>query len=502
MYTPPIRCSACPNLRQPIPGNGPLPCRIMFIGEGPARDEDRTGLPFQGRTGKELNQQYLLMAGLDRSDCYVTNISKCSMPGYRNPKLETCVTCSDRFLEWELHRCKPEIVVVMGALACTTLGISLLRDHATPIPFRYKSFEGVAFPMYHPAAGLRPGDIMVKLQYGFRRLRDYLSGSLLIPEDEYPNPNYRRIDSGSELSSYWDPCAITAIDTESPPKSRRVFCLSTSQRPGTGIVIYPATNAYQSLQSFLSRGTNPVVMHNSPHDTQSLLEEGFRLPIIYHPHRFYDTMVEASHTQYLPQGLKYLAKHLCGIKMQAFQDLVTPYSLEILQEWLAQVFELLHGMLYTTQMKRKRDPVTRKLVPRMVETADREHPPEWFRLRTKVNRLLGDIQKMQVSGFDTLDLMDDADSLDGQDSPHGLDVEDTGTSADSDEGDGVLDPWKRISMWHQHDHELLGALVTPLPLRNIADVPMEKTIQYSARDADATLRVLHAIRGLPRDRVI
>lgn len=62
-----------------VPGFGPIPSRLMIVGEAPGADEEREGVPFVGSSGQELDRM-LHEAGLLRSEVYVTNLCK-----YRPP---------------------------------------------------------------------------------------------------------------------------------------------------------------------------------------------------------------------------------------------------------------------------------------------------------------------------------------------------------------------------------------------------------------------------------
>lgn len=57
----------------PHRGDGPIPARIMVVGEAWGRDEDDQGFPFAGVSGQELNRM-LHEAGILRSECFVTNL--------------------------------------------------------------------------------------------------------------------------------------------------------------------------------------------------------------------------------------------------------------------------------------------------------------------------------------------------------------------------------------------------------------------------------------------
>src|SRR5262245_44503624 len=63
-----------------VGGAGPVPARIMLVGEAPGRSEEEQCKPFVGSSGAELSKM-LNEAGILRADCYVTNVCK-----YRPPQ--------------------------------------------------------------------------------------------------------------------------------------------------------------------------------------------------------------------------------------------------------------------------------------------------------------------------------------------------------------------------------------------------------------------------------
>ena len=89
-------CQLCPlgatrtNL---VFGVGNPHARVMFIGEGPGRNEDLQGEPFVGAAGHKLDA-LLSCAGLTRDEIYIANVVKCRPPGNRNPKPEEIEACA------------------------------------------------------------------------------------------------------------------------------------------------------------------------------------------------------------------------------------------------------------------------------------------------------------------------------------------------------------------------------------------------------------------------
>ena len=79
------RCGLCETRTNVVFGMGSPTAEVMFIGEGPGRNEDEQGLPFVGRSGKLLDQ-YLEAVDLSRDkNVFIGNIVKCRPPENRDP---------------------------------------------------------------------------------------------------------------------------------------------------------------------------------------------------------------------------------------------------------------------------------------------------------------------------------------------------------------------------------------------------------------------------------
>src|SRR5436309_10150836 len=71
-------CKACPLWKtgtQTVFGEGARKSEVMFVGEQPGDQEDKTGKPFVGPAGRLLDKA-MEEAGIDRSLAYVTNVVK------------------------------------------------------------------------------------------------------------------------------------------------------------------------------------------------------------------------------------------------------------------------------------------------------------------------------------------------------------------------------------------------------------------------------------------
>jgi uracil-DNA glycosylase len=136
-------------------GDGNPNADLVFVGEGPGRDEDAQGLPFVGRAGKLLTQMIEAM-GLQRKDVYICNVVKCRPPENRTPEKDEVEICSP-FLLRQLDAIAPKVIVCLGSVAAQTLletnrGISHFRGEW--LDFRGRKLMAT----YHPAYLLRnPG---------------------------------------------------------------------------------------------------------------------------------------------------------------------------------------------------------------------------------------------------------------------------------------------------------------------------------------------------------
>ncbi|HEV2298515.1 MAG TPA: uracil-DNA glycosylase [Candidatus Acidoferrales bacterium] len=146
------RCKLCQKRTNIVFGAGSPRAELIFVGEGPGRDEDIQGLPFVGRAGKLLTQMIEAM-GLRRDDVYICNVVKCRPPENRTPEPDEVETCSP-FLFRQLDVIRPKVIVCLGAVAFQSLlgakqSISRLRG-------QWLDFRGMPLlATYHPAYLLR-----------------------------------------------------------------------------------------------------------------------------------------------------------------------------------------------------------------------------------------------------------------------------------------------------------------------------------------------------------
>lgn len=153
------RCGLAAGRTQVVFGVGDPAADLMFVGEGPGREEDLRGEPFVGRSGQLLDRLIFEELGLDRTRCYIANVVKCRPPQNRDPRPEEIGACRG-YLSAQLELVDPIVVVTLGNFATrellgTSEGIRRVRGRAYPFG------RGHLVPTYHPAAALRSGGEVV-----------------------------------------------------------------------------------------------------------------------------------------------------------------------------------------------------------------------------------------------------------------------------------------------------------------------------------------------------
>ncbi|MFM7144571.1 MAG: uracil-DNA glycosylase, partial [Alphaproteobacteria bacterium] len=147
------RCRLHGARTQVVFGVGNPAARVVFVGEGPGRDEDLQGEPFVGRAGQLLTDIIEKGMRLSRADVYICNVVKCRPPQNRNPEPDEVATCSP-FLFRQIELVEPEVLVTLGkfaahALLSTDVPITRLRG-------QWQEFRGIpVMPTFHPAYLLR-----------------------------------------------------------------------------------------------------------------------------------------------------------------------------------------------------------------------------------------------------------------------------------------------------------------------------------------------------------
>jgi uracil-DNA glycosylase family 4 len=147
------RCKLCNGRKNLVFGEGSPEARLVFVGEGPGREEDIAGRPFVGDAGKLLTKMIENGMGMKREEVYICNVVKCRPPNNRDPEKDEIETCLP-FLKEQLRIIHPEVMCTLGRIAAQGLlgrGFNITRERG-----RWMSYMDIPLmPTFHPAYLLR-----------------------------------------------------------------------------------------------------------------------------------------------------------------------------------------------------------------------------------------------------------------------------------------------------------------------------------------------------------
>jgi len=337
----------------------------------------------------------------------------------------------------------------MGAVALHTLfpGHNMEMEHGLPFIASWGAWEGVVVPMYHPAAGIHSGRLMLPIQQDWRHF-----GTLLTSmdfdrvADAFPNPDYRECTDAWDVRQYMELAGgrPLAIDTEVETLVSMIpYCLSFSHSPGTSRVIQASsTAALRELHAYILSTTGHLIFHNALFDPPVLANMGLTGVL---NHKFHDTMMMAYLLGDSAQSLKILAYRECGMVMEEFVDVAFGPSKEVAMMWLVDAIHALTPKPIGTRI-----PKTGKRKGQSV--------PVFAKGKT------GNEQSLMLANRALADCLDD-------DKPE-------------------MDPWARYKGWDTDvQSRITNAAGSPMPPLSIIHVPWSSALYYAARDADATIRL-------------
>ncbi len=167
---------------KPVPGEGPIDSRLLFIGEAPGQKEDEEGRPFVGPAGK-LFVELLEVRGIRRSEVFITNVVRCRPPNNREPNDDEVLACSNYTLSI-IKLVSPRILVTLGNHAgkfifglagIKWVGVSRMRGRWFKVDLLGLK-DVYLFPTYHPATALYNPNIKSVLDSDFNAIKElYIS---------------------------------------------------------------------------------------------------------------------------------------------------------------------------------------------------------------------------------------------------------------------------------------------------------------------------------------
>ncbi|HEX6509117.1 MAG TPA: uracil-DNA glycosylase [Chloroflexota bacterium] len=168
------RCDLHRGTTHGVPGEGPYDADIMLVGEAPGFNEDKQGRPFVGAAGKFL-EELLGIAGLRRSDVYITNVVKHRPPENRDPLPDELAACLP-YLQRQIALIQPKLIVTLGRYS---LGTFFPGDKISKVHGQVREKDGRSyFNMYHPAAALHQQALRQTLLDDMKRLAAFIEGPM------------------------------------------------------------------------------------------------------------------------------------------------------------------------------------------------------------------------------------------------------------------------------------------------------------------------------------
>lgn len=290
-----------------VPGTGPVPCDWLFLGEAPGKDEDRTGKPFVGRSGKRLWSVLDMTLDLSRETVHVDNIVPYRPPGNRDPYVKEIKLFLPR-LEAVLAEVKPKVVVTLGRIPTAVFekGVRLTAEHGKARLATFGSWTGVVVPWYHPAYTLRNSWALgVMLEDGKRLVK------------EVNNVRKRRVATTYTLETGFPAgnSSPIGVDTETTSPTRAgIFVTDEAQMVGYSVSAAPSTGAYVPCQVLdgpmreaLEDEATVKICHNSKFELKVFKRLGVEMV------NYEDTMVAAYVLGEQSVSLKDLTRQVLGI---------------------------------------------------------------------------------------------------------------------------------------------------------------------------------------------
>lgn len=331
-----------------VHGIGPCPCDLMMVGEGPGFAEDRSGRPFVGKPGAEIDRYLDGVELPTRREWFLSNVYR-QFGGKDYVWTSADLERDEPRLLAELARVQPRTIVTLGRYAARWFLGDIDLDAVQGIPFYLSSVEKLSFlnpetvvlAITHPAAGLRNPEMSPHVVDGFNQLAMYLRGEIeprKLFDDPYARKEqYVEILTEDALIQSLAACergGRISLDTEG--YTHNPWSLQFAYRPGIAYLIRASrpdllAAFYRSACEIDAR----LVFHSALHDLGMMRAMG----IPWHG-EFEDTMVASYLLQLTPQGLKQSCLRYCGMQMDSFDDVMGDTSDALVRDYLTWLWDV------------------------------------------------------------------------------------------------------------------------------------------------------------------
>jgi hypothetical protein len=198
-----------------------------------------------------------------------------------------------------------------------------------------------------------------------------------------------------------------------------------------------------------------------------------------------------------PQGLKALAYRLCGMEMSDFDDVVRPFAVAKFHQWLTRAIAL--QRCGTATVSDWGVPIPLEMQPPVWDGLPKSKRGKMYRewleavhAPKELIRYRGETINSSGQGYDE-HFVKVVNGLKLGNERQVLKANNLLRVLEDKTND---DPWKRVREWEDNTLAILESRTTPHPHLSIIYTPWDAAMHYSARDADATIRVYHSLRRL------
>ena len=402
---------------------------IMAIAEAPGVEEDRAGEPLIGASGQEA-RHHLTINGITGRGVVLDNINKCHPLGNRDPYSSEIANCTEAHLIPSILELQPKWVIAMGRISTQFfLGdVSVELVHGVPHTIDFHGLPLIIIPTYHPAAGLHSPEKMILFQGDMKVAGAVVRGDI----EARPPVDLFKGKERYELIKTAHRCEQVL---PRPERIERIIAVDTewAQEKPWCVSFSEAPGEAWVIMADQHLSLSVLSAALGHRNTLTILQNAlYDLPVLAEmgivPAKVADTMVMAYLLQTEPQGLKQLAFRLVGMLMKSYSEMVAGATHKRALKYLKQVMEMEWPNPAPVLEWKKGEPHVRQ--------------PQ--NIRRKVGRI------------------------------------DLSRSTE----DNLFDKWEKMS-----DIEGVVRVLGPLLESDLSEIPIRKAVRYSARDADATLRI-------------
>lgn len=216
---------------------------ICIVGEAPGAEEEVTGIPFVGSSGKLLNR-LLRSSGINREDCYITNVVKYRPPNNDIKKIDeigiSLYACVND-LKAEISKNNHKVIIALGnvALEALTGKIGITKYRGSILSFIDNNGRKIkVIPTIHPAALLRvySDTALVSADLGKAVRESKIDGFSSIPDRTFLM-GLSYIQTIDELDRMIKESKYISFDLETTWGATFIKCVGLADDPLRGISI-------------------------------------------------------------------------------------------------------------------------------------------------------------------------------------------------------------------------------------------------------------------------